>query len=68
MTGVGGLGLDKEDLNSEQYDLALLEQVISAGANYAIFMPGPVSPEIWLNDPRIKIAGTSDDGLIFWRV
>ncbi len=62
MTGVGGLGLDKEDLNSEQYDLALLEQVISAGANYAIFMPGPVSPEIWLNDPRIKIVGTSDDG------
>lgn len=61
MAGVGSVGLNKEDLKSELYDLPLLDQVIAAGANYAIFMPGPVSPEIWLNDPRVNVVAKSDD-------
>ncbi len=61
MSGVGTVGLDREDLKSDKYNTEVLDQAVAAGANYAIFMPGPESPEIWLNDPRVKVVALSDD-------
>ncbi len=62
MTGVGTVGLDKDDLVSEEYTSELLDQAIEAGATYALIMPGPESPQTWLDDERVKIAAKSDDG------
>ncbi|MBI4127300.1 hypothetical protein HY463_01175 [Candidatus Peregrinibacteria bacterium] len=61
MTGVGTVGLDKEDLVSEQYTTELLDQVTHAGATYAIFMPGPESPKVWLDDSRVTVVAMSAD-------
>lgn len=62
ITGVGTVPLNKEDLVSEEYTVELLDQVIAAGANYAFFMPGPNSPEVWLADSRVKVVSQSADG------
>lgn len=62
VNGVGTVELDSADLVSTDYSPELLDQVIEAGADYAVFMPGPGDYSAWLEDERVKVLKESSDG------
>ena len=62
VNGVGTVELDTNELVSTDYSPELLDQVIAAGANYAVLMPGPGDYSTWLADERVELVKQSEDG------
>lgn len=64
VSGVGSVGLDKEDLVAQNYSKEQLDQLVSVGTDFIIFKNSENSPEVWLNDSRVKILKGNDSYIL----